>query len=105
MKENSMKIEKKDGQLNVPDQVEIPFIEGDGTGPDIWRAARLVFDKAVDKTYGAGRSIAGRRCWQVKRGSTGPANGFLRKPSTPFGRMGWLSRGLSQHPWAKVFAA
>lgn len=52
-----MKIKKKDGQLIVPDQVEIPFIEGDGIGPDIWRASRLVFDKAVDKAYGAGRGI------------------------------------------------
>ena len=61
-----MKIKKKDGQLIVPDQVEIPFIEGDGTGPDIWRASRLVFDKAIDKAYGSGRGIclargAGRR--------------------------------------------
>jgi isocitrate dehydrogenase len=55
--ENNMKIKIKDGQLNVPDQVEIPFIEGDGTGPDIWRASRLVFDKAIDKAYGAGRGI------------------------------------------------
>ena len=55
--ENNMKIKKKDGQLIVPDQVEIPFIEGDGIGPDIWRASRLVFDKAVDKAYGAGRGI------------------------------------------------
>ncbi len=53
-----MKIKKEDGQLNVPDQVDIPFIEGDGTGPDIWHAARLVFDKAVDKAYGSDRSIA-----------------------------------------------
>lgn len=55
--ENNMKIKIKDGQLNVPDQVEIPFIEGDGTGPDIWRASRLVFDKAIDKAYGTGRGI------------------------------------------------
>lgn len=53
-----MKIENKNGQLNVPEHVDIPFIEGDGTGPDIWHAARLVFDKAVDKAYGPGRSIA-----------------------------------------------
>jgi len=55
-----MKITKKDGQLIVPDQVEIPFIKGDGIGPDIWRASRLVFDKAVDKAYGSGRGIS----WQ-----------------------------------------
>jgi isocitrate dehydrogenase len=53
-----MKIRKNEGRMVVPDQVDIPFVEGDGTGPDIWRAARLVFEKAVDKAYGAGRSIA-----------------------------------------------
>jgi len=53
-----MKITKNEGRLNVPDQVDIPFIEGDGTGPDIWHAARLVFDKSVEKAYGADRGIA-----------------------------------------------
>ena len=52
-----MKIEKDNGRLSVPDQVEIPFIEGDGIGPDIWHAARLVFEKAVEKAYASGRSI------------------------------------------------
>jgi len=41
----------------VPDQPIIPFIEGDGTGPDIWRAAQLVFDAAVEKAYGGRRKI------------------------------------------------
>jgi isocitrate dehydrogenase len=47
-----------DGTLAVPEHVIIPFIEGDGTGPDIWRAARLVLDAAVEKAYGARRKIA-----------------------------------------------
>ena len=47
----------RDGRLEVPNQPIIPFIEGDGTGPDIWRAAQLVFDRAVQKAYGAGRRI------------------------------------------------
>jgi isocitrate dehydrogenase len=47
-----------DGHLNVPDQPIIPFIEGDGTGPDIWRASQLVFDSAVEKAYGGSRKIA-----------------------------------------------
>jgi len=46
-----------DGRLNVPSQVIIPFIEGDGTGPDIWAAAVRVFDAAVDKAYGGERKI------------------------------------------------
>src|SRR5258708_33470252 len=44
--------------LNVPDQPIIPFIEGDGTGPDIWRASQYVFDNAVKKVYGGKRKIA-----------------------------------------------
>ena len=47
-----------DGQLHVPSTPIIPFIEGDGTGPDIWRAAQRVFDAAVEKSYGSERSIA-----------------------------------------------
>ncbi|CAN5364144.1 hypothetical protein BH09PLA1_BH09PLA1_05230 [soil metagenome] len=46
------------GKLTVPDQPVIPFIEGDGTGPDIWRASVRVFDAAVQKAYGGKRKIA-----------------------------------------------
>ncbi len=45
------------GELVVPDEPIIPFIEGDGTGPDIWSASRYVFDSAVEKAYGGRRSI------------------------------------------------
>lgn len=45
-------------QLSVPDNPIIPFIEGDGTGPDIWRASQAVFDAAVSKAYGTKRKIA-----------------------------------------------
>jgi isocitrate dehydrogenase len=45
-------------RLNVPDHPIIPFIEGDGTGPDIWRAAVRVIDAAVAKAYGGKRAIA-----------------------------------------------
>ena len=45
----------RDGALQVPDRPIIPFIEGDGTGPDIWRAARAVFDAAVERAYPDGR--------------------------------------------------
>ncbi len=44
--------------LKVPDRPIIPFIEGDGTGPDIWRASQYVFDNAVKKIYGGKRKIA-----------------------------------------------
>jgi isocitrate dehydrogenase len=48
------------GRLNVPDQPVIPFIEGDGTGPDIWRSSVRVMDAAVAKAYGGKRKIT----WQ-----------------------------------------
>jgi isocitrate dehydrogenase len=51
------KITVVNGRLNVPDKPIIPFIEGDGTGPDIWRASQRVFDAAVQKAYGGARKI------------------------------------------------
>src|ERR671934_108039 len=52
------RITMQGGQLHVPARPIIPFIEGDGTGPDIWRAAVRVFDAAVEKAYGGARQIA-----------------------------------------------
>ncbi len=52
------KIRTENGRLNVPDHPIIPFIEGDGTGPDIWRASRKVFDAAVQKAFNGAKSIA-----------------------------------------------
>ena len=46
------------GRLDVPDRPIIPYIEGDGTGPDIWRASQVVFDAAVKKAYGGKKQIA-----------------------------------------------
>jgi len=63
----------KDGKLNVPDQPIIPYIEGDGVGPDIWRASVRVFDAAVKKCYGVKRRIdwlevyAGEKAFQLKK--------------------------------------
>lgn len=51
------KITIQNGKLNVPDNPIIPFIEGDGTGPDIWRASVRVFNAAVEKAYGGKRKI------------------------------------------------
>jgi isocitrate dehydrogenase len=51
-------IEYSGGEFHVPDCPIIPFIEGDGTGRDIWKASRRVFDKAVEKAYGGKRKIA-----------------------------------------------
>ncbi len=51
------KVTIQNGKLNVPNQPIIPFIEGDGTGPDIWRAAVRVLDAAVEKAYGGTKKI------------------------------------------------
>jgi isocitrate dehydrogenase len=51
------KITLQHGELHVPDHPIIPFIEGDGTGPDIWAAARRVLDASVEKAYGATKKI------------------------------------------------
>src|SRR3954453_17207897 len=55
---NGQAIEFKIGRFEVPANPIIPFIEGDGTGRDIWRASKLVFDSAVEKAYGGKRHIA-----------------------------------------------
>jgi len=60
-----------DGNLQVPDQPIIAFIEGDGTGPDIWRAAVRILDAAVEKAYAGKRKIAwmevfaGEKSWNM----------------------------------------
>ncbi len=53
-------ITKQGDSLQVPNHPLVPFIEGDGIGPDIWRASQLVFDAAVAKAYGGERSIVWR---------------------------------------------
>ena len=55
---DGQEIKWSDGRLEVTDRPIIPFIEGDGIGPDIWRATRHVLDSAVDKAYGGSKSIA-----------------------------------------------
>jgi isocitrate dehydrogenase len=60
------------GTLTVPDQPIIPYIEGDGIGPDIWRASVRVFDSAVEKSYGGKRKVhwlevlAGEKAFHLK---------------------------------------
>src|SRR5215203_3404913 len=54
---NGEPISFSDGHLSIPSRPIIPFVEGDGTGPDIWRASVRVFDAAVEKAYGSERKI------------------------------------------------
>jgi isocitrate dehydrogenase len=68
----NQKISIDNGILMVPDRPIVPFIEGDGTGPDIWRATKFVIDKAVEKAYGTSRSLqwqevlAGEKAFKIK---------------------------------------
>ncbi len=55
--QSGQRITIQNGKLNVPDCPVLPFIEGDGSGPDIWRGAQPVFDAAVEKAYGGRRKI------------------------------------------------
>ena len=55
--EGGARIRIEGGELKVPDNPIVPFIEGDGTGPDIWRAAVRVFDAAIEKAYGGQKKI------------------------------------------------
>jgi isocitrate dehydrogenase len=57
MSNNAQSIQRRDGKFIVPDHPILPFIEGDGTGPDIWRASVRVFDAAVERAYGGRRRI------------------------------------------------
>jgi isocitrate dehydrogenase len=54
---NGEKIKFENGNISVPSNPIIPFIEGDGIGPDIWKASQMVFDAAVDKAYNGERHI------------------------------------------------
>lgn len=51
------KLQFENGKIKVPDQIIIPFIEGDGVGPDIWRASKIVFEAAIKKVYGGKRGV------------------------------------------------
>jgi isocitrate dehydrogenase len=62
------RIQYKDGRWIVPSKVIIPYIEGDGTGPDIWRASRLVFDTAVEKVYGGKRKVLWKEVFAGEKG-------------------------------------
>ena len=55
---NGQPIQYSNGKYRVPDRPIVPFIEGDGTGRDIWKASVRVFDAAVDKAYGGKRAVA-----------------------------------------------
>ena len=64
------KITLKNGKISVPDRPLIPFIEGDGTGQDIWPASRRVFDAAVQKAYSGARCVEWREVYAGEKAFT-----------------------------------
>ncbi|MEY4579614.1 MAG: Isocitrate dehydrogenase [Pseudomonadota bacterium] len=74
---------RSDGKLDVPNDPIIPFIEGDGTGRDIWRASVRVLDAAVEKAYGGKRKVAwwevyaGEKSFEKFKGTLGEAKAWL----------------------------
>lgn len=61
------KIEITNGKLQVPNNPVIPFIEGDGTGRDIWRASKRVLDAAVEKAYNGEKKSLGMKYLPAKK--------------------------------------
>jgi len=74
----------RNGQLVVPDDPIIPFIEGDGTGRDIWRASARVFDAAVEKAYGGRRKIAWKEVYAGEKVSSSSTTGCQTRQSMRF---------------------
>ena len=85
------KIVLQNGKLRVPDNPIIPFIEGDGTGPDIWKASRRVFDAAVERAYGGKRKVA----WMATLVNAGGQGGARRDVERRTGQI------LSPRPFSK----
>ena len=71
-----------DGVLTVPDRPVLPFIEGDGTGPDIWRASVRVFDAAVAKAYGGRKQVAWMEVYAGEKSFT-KFNSWLHEETVP----------------------
>ena len=88
---DSARITYKDGRIQVPSNPIIPFIEGDGTGRDIWKASVRVFDAAVQKAYGGKSRVAS--IWAESSNAALAAMGYItnakisaarRMPHLPF---------------------
>ena len=88
------KISINNGKLAVPDHPILPFIRGDGTGPDIWAASQRVFDAAVHKAYGGKRKVS---WFEVYAGEAAKNKFDTCCPTTPLrlSRNSWSeSKGL-----------
>jgi isocitrate dehydrogenase len=68
-----------DGKLVVPDKPVVPFIEGDGIGPDIWKAASRVIDHSVQQCWGDSRKIGWKEVLAGEKALTQQVSGYLKK--------------------------
>ena len=100
------------GALKVPDNPIIPFVEGDGTGPDIWRASVRVFDAAVEKAYGGERKVAWMEVFAGEKAFTKlQATGCPQETVDAMQRVPRLDQGTAhdagrrRHPLAERHAA
>lgn len=71
------------GVMNVPDHPIIPFIEGDGTGPDIWKSSVRVLDAAVNKAYGGQRKIEWMEVYAGEKASNFMTLGYRMRRFRP----------------------
>ena len=92
------KITIRDGKLHVPDRPIVPFIEGDGTGPDIWRASVRVLDAAVAKAYGGRRKIAWMEVYAGREGLQAVRQLAARRDGRGLPRVPGRHQGPAHHP-------
>jgi isocitrate dehydrogenase len=97
------KITISGGKLHVPNHPIIPFIEGDGTGRDIWRASVRVLDAAVAKAYGGQRKISWMEVYAGEKPSPSSTTGSLMTRSLRFVNFWSVSRGPLPPPSAAEF--
>ena len=94
--EGGAKISIENGKLNVPDNPIIPFVEGDGTGRDIWRASVGVFEAAVEKAYGGKRKIHWMEVYAGEKSFKMFQSWCQMKPSRLSRISGWDQRPASR---------
>jgi isocitrate dehydrogenase len=95
------KISIDHGKLRVPDNPIIAFVEGDGTGPDIWRASVRVLDAAVEQSYKGKKKIAWAEVYAGEKAQVVYGKDCPRRRSTSFGSTSSPSRARSPRRWAR----
>ena len=99
------KITITNGKLIVPENPILPFIRGDGTGPDIWAASVRVFDAAVQKAYGGKRKISWFEVFAGEESlQTNSTTGCRTKPSKRSRNISSASKARSPRPSAAASA-